>query len=55
MGEWRNMLKEIQEKLLIRLLPGEKLWDKDTKHDQLIIIGWNMYREELLKFLKLKK
>ena len=49
------MLKELKENIIIRILPQEKTWEEaETKHDQLIIIGWNMYREELLKVLKLK-
>ena len=47
--------------MLKKLLPPEKTWDElmsdvedkeQTRNDQLIIIGWNMYRNELIKSLK---
>ena len=48
------MVKELKQSILIKLLPSEKFWEvNDTKHDQLIILGWNMYREALLERLKL--
>ena len=50
------MLKEMQLKILDQLLPEEKFFEKnETKDDQLIIIGWNMYREELRKKLYIIK
>ncbi len=50
------MVKEIKDNLLIRLLPDEKLLEEaKTGDDQRIILGWNLYREKLLKRLKLTK
>jgi len=46
------MKKEMKDAILKKLLPPEKEFEKnDTTDDMKIAIGWNMYREELLKLL----
>ena len=52
-----RIMKEVAKlRLMEVLLPDEKTWDhpKMTIHDQLMVLGWNMYREELLLRFKNK-
>lgn len=52
-----DMINEMKASILRKLLPQEKTWESEkmmTAHDQLIILGWNMYRETLLEKLKLR-
>jgi len=48
------MNNELKNDLLKKIFPPEKFFeDGDTPDDMKIILGWNMYREELLKILKI--
>lgn len=44
------MTKELRKTILLKILPKEKTFGEvETKEDQLIVIGWNMYRQELIE------
>ena len=48
----QEMIKELRKTILLQILPQEKTFEEaKTKHDQLICLGWNMYRQELLEKL----
>ena len=52
------MIKQIKDKNIAMLLPEEipELNPKTmTRDDMLIAIGWNLYRDKLIKLLKLNK
>ena len=54
------MIKEMRNNIILKLLPKEKFFEevisddkKQMRNDQLIVMGWNMYRQELINLLKL--